>query len=31
MDDLEGLQVAVGKRRMNQEGFSYSWLSQQYC
>jgi hypothetical protein len=30
MDDLEVLQGAVGERRVDQEGFSYPWLSKEY-
>jgi hypothetical protein len=30
MDDLEVLRVAVSKRRVNQEGFSYPGLSKEY-
>ena len=27
----EVLQVAVGERRVDQEGFPYPWLSKEYC
>jgi len=31
MDDLAVLQVTVGERRIDQEGFPYPWLSKEYC
>jgi hypothetical protein len=30
MDRLDVLQVAVGERHMDQEGFPYPWLSKEY-
>jgi len=30
MDHLEVLQVAMGERRVDQEGFPYPWLSEEY-
>jgi hypothetical protein len=30
MDHLEMVQIAVGERHVDQKGFPYPWLSQEY-